>query len=229
MPPAATVRCADRIAGLFPPGAVAFELSGDGDPAALHPLESREVEGSILRRRQQFAAGRACAKAALAELGMAGHALCAGPDRKPCWPAGAVGSISHTHAYCVAVAAPAARFRALGIDVEIVARVSARIREHIATPAERAWLETLGTDALALAGALLFSAKEAYYKCWSGAGGNILYFQDVELHAVDFAGGSFLVRLTAGRAHAIVPPMPAGGRFAVADGRVTCGVAAPAP
>lgn len=228
--PSAAIACrADRIAGLFPQGAIAFDLSGDGDPADLQPLESREVEGSALRRRQQFAAGRACARAALAQLGMAGHPLPAGPDRKPCWPAGVAGSISHTHGYCVAVVAPAARFRALGVDVEIVARVSARVREHIATPAERQWLETLGTEALALAGALLFSAKEAYYKCWSGAGGNILYFQDVELYAADFAAGSFSMRLSAGRAHTIVPPMPAGGRFAAVAGRVICGVAAPAP
>ena len=64
---------------------------------------------------------------------------------------------------------------ALGIDAEPARPLEPDVLEVVATVAERGRL--VGP----LSGTVLFSAKEAFYKCWSAAGGPMLDFDDVDV------------------------------------------------
>jgi hypothetical protein len=69
------------------------------DPSMAHDVhcdELRLMASAVPRRRAEFAAGRACARAALRRLGINGWPLLVGSKREPLWPAGVVGSITHT-------------------------------------------------------------------------------------------------------------------------------------
>ena len=50
---------------------------------------------AVAKRRSEYLAGRWCAREALAMLGMEGIPAL-GPDRAPQWPAGSLGSITHS-------------------------------------------------------------------------------------------------------------------------------------
>jgi len=93
------------LAGLFPQGVVAAELREPADAALLLPEERQSCSGFGSKRLEEFAAGRVCARRALAELGIIGFPLPADDDRRPCWPRDVAGSITHTTGFCGAVVA----------------------------------------------------------------------------------------------------------------------------
>ncbi len=114
-------------------------------------------------------------------------------DRVPRWPAGVVGSITHTSAFCAAAVAWQADLRALGLDAEhAIETAQADLVRLVATPAEAAWFAALSEDQRARGAALLFSAKEALYKCQFKLTRERLDFDDVELFVdgVDTVGDS---------------------------------------
>jgi len=154
-----------EIAGLYPEGVVAAELRIPGDPALLYPEESVSIARAVQKRVQEFAAGRLCARRALAEIGITGFPLRAGPDRVPQWPEAAVGSITHTAGYCAAVAAARRRYLALGLDAEVVCDLKQALWPRICVPSEIQWLESIPAADRQAAASLIFSAKEAFYKC----------------------------------------------------------------
>ena len=190
--------------------AVAPAGTGIGD---LVGVERDAVAGAAPRRVGEFAAGRVAARAALVALGEPPVAI-PRAGRRPCWPPGVVGSITHCAGLAAAAVAHAADLVALGIDAEPAVPLDPAIDELVSTSTERG---RLGGE---LAGTVVFSAKEAFYKAWSARGGGWLEFHDVDAElAVD---GSFEVRLRSG------PPSWA-GRWAVRDGYVvTAAWAAPA-
>lgn len=148
----------------------------------LHSEEAALVTGATAEPRAAFAAGRACARAALERVGAQPGALLRGVtgqpvvDRAPVWPAGYVASISHTATHCAAIAAREADFMALGLDVELPSRVTAKILDRICTVRERARAAEEGAEA-----AVHFSAKEAFYKAWSPLMRCTIGFRDVEV------------------------------------------------
>lgn len=89
------------------------------------------------------------------------------PDRSPCWPAGFVGSISHSDNWVLAAAAKSSDYQSLGIDSEIMVaeRLAKDLQPNIGTPSEWKLLDDAGIK-LTSAFTLLFSAKESFYKCW---------------------------------------------------------------
>src|SRR5882757_7343847 len=93
------------LATLFPPGAVCAELAGRGDPESLLPAEAQFLGRAVASRREQFAAGRACARRGLFELGIVNFPLAVAEDRRPIWPEGITGSITHTKGFAAAVVA----------------------------------------------------------------------------------------------------------------------------
>lgn len=171
-----------------------------GTPAPLWPEEGAAVTRAIPRRRAEFAAGRAAARAALAQLGEPPEAIPAGLDRAPIWPRGVVGSISHAGAVAIAVAARIADsgIAALGVDVEPDRPLSPDLIGDIADDAEIARLAPLPAPAAALR---IFSLKEAAYKAQYPLTRQLLGFPDLRLtpdglvfaHAVPpFAAGALL-------------------------------------
>src|SRR4029077_2872870 len=137
------------------------------------------------------------ARRALAELGHGGVALRRGADPRPIWPDGIVGSITHSSGYCAAAAAPSHIFRAIGLDAERVG-VERSLWPQICLPAEIDWLESLPEKLRTTAATLIFSAKEAFYKCLCGVGGGWLEFHDVavRIEGPELAGnGTVLAEL----------------------------------
>ncbi|MCL2395417.1 MAG: 4'-phosphopantetheinyl transferase superfamily protein [Acidimicrobiaceae bacterium] len=205
---------------LFPPS-VALAEADASDLGVLSPVEEEEVKGATPRRQEEFRAGRAAARAALAALGYP-DAVLPRVGRRPLWPSGFVGSISHCPGLCVAAAARERDVEAIGLDVEVRRRVRPRLHDKVCTPAEQAWMAASGHSEETAT--LLFSAKEATYKCLNPLTGARLAFGDVEV-AVDLEAGTFVAAISAA-----APPNLSRlvGRFAFEDDHLLTGVAVPA-
>lgn len=184
------------LASLFPAGVAAAEMRQPGDPALLYPGEAAHIAKAIAKRAGEFAAGRLCARLALERIGVRDFPLLMEEDRRPRWPDGVVGSITHTHGYYAAVVTRRETLRAIGVDAEVVGRVGRHLWPKICTGRESAWLEAQPEGEQARLGALVFSAKEAFYKCQYELTRAWVGFHDVELDfpACDLAAGLFLVR-----------------------------------
>jgi 4'-phosphopantetheinyl transferase EntD len=156
-------------------------------------------DGSLVARRSlrqaEFRAGRSCARQALlrAEKRRRGRFSNASnlplpvvgqfPSRAPSWPAGYVGSITHSHNWVWAAVASNRQFRALGIDTEPVAdpKVAHQVADCVGDSCE--W-QALGRDLnwpYEALFSLLFSAKEAFYKLYQPLLGLSFDFLDVGL------------------------------------------------
>jgi 4'-phosphopantetheinyl transferase EntD len=153
------------ISSILPPHVMTAEAFGDLPPPELWPEEAAAVERAVGKRRQEFAAGRALARAALARLGEPPRAIPTGILREPTWPAGIVGSITHCAGYCAAAVARDGMVAALGIDAEPNARLPTDTLDVVARPEERDWIEAHPATSHCW-GRLLFSAKESLYKTW---------------------------------------------------------------
>jgi 4'-phosphopantetheinyl transferase EntD len=213
------------LATLFGPEVGAAERREPADAEQLHPEEARCVAKAIAKRVGEFAAGRLCAKQALLHLGISDFPLLAGADRRPHWPTGVVGSITHTPGYYAAVTARSGQHCAIGIDAERVGRVGPHLWPKICSEAESVWLESLSNPQHLQFGALVFSAKEAFYKCQFGLTESWVGFHDVELDlaACDFPAGRYALRPLAELklAQTIAPPWY--GRFVFGDDLVVSG------
>ena len=190
-----TASASPLLAALFGPAVRAAEQRQPGDPALLYPEEAAHLGKAVAKRVGEYTAGRLCARHALAQLGIDGFPLRVGEDRRPLWPAGVVGSITHTHGFAGAVVVRREGFRSIGVDAEGVGRVKRDLWPKICAPQEIAWLETLPAEQQARYAALVFSAKEAFYKCQYGLTQSWVGFHDVSLDtaAADLQAGRFSV------------------------------------
>ncbi|WP_374336351.1 4'-phosphopantetheinyl transferase [Leeia sp.] len=147
------------------------------------PILPESMTRAVAKRQAEFLAGRLAASAALRSLGASGH-VPVGEDRSPQWPAGIVGSISHTDRLAIAVVARATQCAGLGIDIEpVMDSDTVRNLQHmIARPEELA----LQPKSLSLPQflTLLFSAKEALYKAVFPRLQQVLEFHDARLLGV---------------------------------------------
>ncbi|WP_035644282.1 4'-phosphopantetheinyl transferase [Bradyrhizobium sp. ORS 285] len=201
---------------------VAVEASGLS-PAemGLFPEERAFIQAAVPKRRAEFATARILARKALGALGAAPIPLVPGPDRAPTWPRGFTGSISHCDNFCAVVVARSTDLISVGLDVENRRELDRAMQDLVLTPAERQWVATQREELRPTLPILIFSAKEAYYKCQYPVTSGFLDFQDVEL-AIDWASGTYTARV-------LKPAWPAAvaclsGRFLIDDDRVGCGV-----
>ena len=216
------VRPSTRLAGLFDGDVVAVELCGEPPEDALYPDERPAIAKAVPKRRREFIGGRVCARVAMVGLGVAGCALPAREDRCPEWPDTVVGSITHTDGFCGAVVARAGSLRGIGIDVERRAVVGSALWPRICTDHELRWLSDLSPDEQEVASALLFSAKEAFYKCQYPLTGQFLSFHDVSVRLDD---DEFTVSLLADHATLTSVPRKVRGRYHIDSTLVFTGVA----
>jgi 4'-phosphopantetheinyl transferase EntD len=218
------------IGSLLPAGAVAVEAYGDGCETEVLPEERSLVARAGDKRRREFAAGRSCARRALARLGWSDFPLLSGANREPLWPPGVLGSITHCQGYSAAAAARLADLdgiRGLGIDAELNAPLPDGVIDLVCTPWERRSLvEAPGMNLPTL----VFSAKESVYKAWFPIAACWLDHQDAEID-LDIAAGRFSVRLLPSAPVDRLPArMSLAGCFATSDAHVfTVVTAAVAP
>ncbi|AWB84219.1 4'-phosphopantetheinyl transferase family protein [Corynebacterium liangguodongii] len=205
---------------LFPPSArfVYLRTGDDGDLSnylELHPEERSLVARAVDKRKGEFGDARWCAHRALAELGVPpGRAILKGDSGMPLWPEGFVGSLSHTEGLRAAVAAPASQLLSVGLDVEPAEALPEGVIDQISRSGERHRIDAMQAGGAHWAGRLLFSAKEATYKCWFPLTRRWLGFEDAEIDIR--ADGTFI-------AYILARPTPAPlmyGRWVVRGGYV---------
>ncbi|AKK11325.1 4'-phosphopantetheinyl transferase family protein [Corynebacterium uterequi] len=167
--------------GLFPPGVVLKEATGTpvADPERLPPSERAVIAQAVPTRRAEFAHTRELARQALAELGYSPVAIPRGERGAPCWPAGIVGSLTHTEGY--RAAAVSQTLTSVGIDAEPSGPLPDGVLDAIALPGERRRLA--GYEELGLTGMdrVLFCAKEATYKTWFPVTRRWLGFEEADI------------------------------------------------
>lgn len=156
--------------------------------------------------RVHFAAGRECAARAMAGLGIRPAAVDRGPAGEPLWPAGVTGSITHKGDYVSAAVARTSDVLSLGIDVEAIidAERAARIAPVVMLPEEAG----VGGSELspALRVTLLFSIKEAVFKCLYPLVQKRFYYDLVVVTGIDPQQRVFRAELVAD----LAPAVPAG-------------------
>lgn len=209
------------IADLLPACVRTAESFGELPGAELLPEERALVARAVPKRVAEVTTVRACAREALAALGLPPAPILSGPSREPLWPAGVVGSLTHCAGYRAAAVARDADLAAVGIDAEPHDELPDGVLERVSLPEERAHLEALpaGTHW----DRLLFSAKESVYKAWFPLAGRWLGFEDARL-VLDPDAGTFTATL-------LVEDRPLdgfAGRYAVAGGLVVTAIAVPA-
>jgi len=117
-------------------------------------------------------------------------------ERLPVWPAGWLGSISHSGAWAVAAVASEARCQALGLDLQdlIAPQTVADVQPLVATERELARMAPAWDRRHALT--LLFSAKEALYKALYPRLRRFQDFDAAELTAISASRAEVTLTLT---------------------------------
>ena len=159
-----------------------------GVSAPLFPEEAEATRKMVEKRHREFAAGRAAARAAMAELSLPPMAITMGSDRAPVWPKGLCGSISHCAGAAVAVVAPLDQAATLGIDIEEATPLEMDLWPEILTQVEQDWLMRQPEATRGRHAKTIFSAKEAVYKAQYPLTGRMLGFGDItiKLNPPDF-------------------------------------------
>jgi 4'-phosphopantetheinyl transferase EntD len=217
------------LAEILPPEVAAVEAFGDVLDVELFPEEEAALGRAVDKRRREFTTARACARAALAKLGLPPVPIVPGLRGAPQWPHDVVGSITHCIGYRAAAVARGHDIRTLGLDAEPDEGLPEGVVNRVAAADERAGLRALAS---ATPGPcwdrLLFSAKESIYKAWFPLTRRWLGFEDTVI-TINPVNGTFTVRL-------LVPgPVLDGrsltrfeGRWLVRDGLVLTAIAVPA-
>jgi enterobactin synthetase component D len=181
---------------------------------------------AVRKRQVEFLAGRWCAREAM-RLCAPEHCetpVAVGPNREPIWPAGVVGSITHTHGFASVAVARAGLARALGLDAERIMKEeqAMRVLDRIADRAELSAVEERTAFGKATALTAIFSAKEAIFKALYAEVGRYFDFRDAWVDAFDSEGGTFRARLCA----RLAPSLPEGyelaGRFSLEEAGLVC-------
>ena len=152
----------------------------------LCPAEEALIVKAVDKRKREFRAGRNCAHKLFNAAGIECNALLKGKQREPDWPAGWVGSISHTQGLCVVAIADRSNFRSIGLDVEQATPLSDDVRNMICSAAEQDRLSRLAfMTGQELASKpmdkVIFSAKESIHKTYFPLNYHTLDFLDAQV------------------------------------------------
>ena len=191
------------------------------DPIDIPEAQRTLAAGWSPARRTEFATGRSCAHAALDQVGAPPGTLVLRDERgAPRWPAGFVGSITHTAGWTGAVAARTGwrhGIRSVGLDAEASAPLPRGVLDVVASRRERRDLAHLElVDPATPWDAVLFTAKEATYKAWYPLTGTVLSHDDIDVRIT--ADGRFTARASA--AARGTQAVPVRGRWVLGSGVV---------
>jgi len=163
--------------------------------APLFRAEESVLASAVASRCREFVSGRACAREALARLGVTRQAIPADDAGAPRWPRGIVGSITHCDGLRAAAVGRKLEIAALGIDAEPDRPLPAGALDAIALPVERERVRQLLRKQPGPSwDRLLFSAKESVFKAWHPLTGMRLGFEGGEI-AFGAGDSRFSVRL----------------------------------
>lgn len=160
----------------------AIDFSAERFQPADFPTASIEmppqIARSVRRRQAEFFYGRLVARQALAGFGLSAATVGIGARREPLFPAEVHGSITHCSAVAAAVVVHGGACKGVGIDIEAPLGPEAceSVRLLALCEQERALLRKCCGLPEHLAVALVFSAKESFYKALSSTVGHIFDF-----------------------------------------------------
>ncbi|GHD97000.1 4'-phosphopantetheinyl transferase family protein [Streptomyces naganishii] len=209
----------------------------DGGEDGLFPGEREVLGDAVERRRREFTTVRACARKAMAGLGVPPAPVLPGVRNVPLWPAGVVGSMTHCDGYRAAALARASDAATVGIDAEPDGPLPQGVLESIALPRELAWARA-GSGGGVHRDRLLFSAKECVYKAWFPMMRTELDFEDADITFApapangrkEGSGGAFHARILRPARNALGQHVGAfEGRWAAARGLLVTAIVLPAP
>ena len=176
----------DELTGRLPPGLSLLHTQVADMTAFLYPNEVGAIERAVDRRRFEFSTGRWLARQGMRELGLPESAVPCGPAREPLWPRGIVASISHSASSCALAIASREHYRGVGLDLELSSPPKDELARLIVSPAEPPAYRR--GDMLRL----VFSAKEAIFKCLYPICGTFIDFHHIEVvfdhHNLSFKG-----------------------------------------
>ena len=183
------------IGDILPAAAAAEEAFGDDPAAEIFPEEQAAIAKAVVKRRQEFITGRACARAALARLGLPAAPIPRGERGAPHWPSGVVGSITHCAGYRACAVAHRRDVVTIGLDAEPHGPLPDGVLNVVAQPGEQDQLARLAAVRPEVHwDRLLFSAQESVYKAWFPLTGQWLGFSDAALEFSP-AGDQFTARI----------------------------------
>lgn len=209
---------------LVPRGVASEETTLARDFPRPSAQEWAQVQQAVPKRQHEFCAGRHLARAALQKLGVGRHVLLNDRDRAPVWPAGVVGSITHTgtrrRGWCGVLAAHSHEFRSVGIDVELDEGLERQVWHRVLLPSEIEDVETVKPAEQGRIAKLLFSAKECFFKLQYPLTRSYVDFLEVRVSWQEPVG-EFQVRFVGSPPPELPVELPA-GRYLFSDGLVLC-------
>jgi 4'-phosphopantetheinyl transferase EntD len=211
------------IQGLFPECVTTSCCRIADAEDTLDPAERAAIEHAVVKRQQEFIAGRICARKALKLMGISTGPLRRLPNRSIAWPDGIIGTVSHSEIWCGAAVVRRSNAAGIGFDIETVTRIKENLWRRILMPEERIWLEGQPAAETQLWVALIFSAKEALYKCIASLLVSRIGFMDAVI-VPDPRQRSFTVSLNEPVAEQLPRGLLLQGRFFFFDGAVFTGL-----
>ncbi|UMR29387.1 4'-phosphopantetheinyl transferase superfamily protein [Massilia sp. MB5] len=147
------------------------------------------IQRSVQKRKAEFFFGRLAAALAIKEYGHAAVEVTIGAMREPVFPPALAGTITHTGTVAAAVVLPTYCCQGLGIDIEqpIAPNSIDSVEQMVLGPSERILLAGLAQLPYPTALALVFSAKESFYKAVARAAGRIFDFSALRLETIDLS------------------------------------------
>lgn len=148
--------------------------------------ERGHIGRAVESRQFAYSTGRHLAKRALLELGVEVSSIPTHASRRPLWPDGVVGSITHSRRYAIAVVGVRSGLAGMGVDLEMAGRVTEDIAETVMSRNERDWCQGLSLRGASgscppTAYTANFSAKEAVFKAVNPIVGLMVGFREVEI------------------------------------------------
>lgn len=133
-------------------------------------------------RCREIIAGRTIARRAMSLLGIPQTAVLMNANGAPKWPVGICGSIAHSPQHIAVVLAESRALRSIGVDIED-GRELGEATANIASAADITAVSRLwNSPERETASRLVFSAKEALFKCQAPLTGNMdLDFDEIVL------------------------------------------------
>ena len=147
-----------NLASLFPKSVSVGYCRPEDIAGRLYPEELLLIDGSVAKRRREFIAGRLLARQALARLGRPATPILA-HDRRPLWPPGTIGSITHASGQCGAAVALVEDLAGIGLDVEVLGALTSELQRQVLTEPERDWVHSLSAATQAHWATATFSQK----------------------------------------------------------------------
>jgi len=153
------------LSALLPNGACSHLSLVKDFQGNLYQTEEKLLSGMSTTRRREFVAGRTLSRFLLAALGCPSQPVLRGYDGMPIWPDGYCGSITHKQGVCGAIVAKSEALASVGLDLEFNQPLTESVWKNFINEGELEDSPSFDWKAN-----ILFSCKEAAFKCLSSSG-----------------------------------------------------------